>query len=192
MCAVYPDAISVFQGIITCVCGISWHYIVYFRASWKICCFYQGIMVCVWHILMQFVFHQGIMAWYILTLFVFYQGIMARVYETAVVLLLLGILVCGIAWVASALIDNDNNSRQALFGGYLKIGPQWLRESCVYDPRLQGAKIIWMAICIAIWMAIQKMYPFTRDIHHCSIQQSASHCCSWFSHCYITIHLISR
>ena len=32
--------------------------------------------------------------------------------------------------------------------------------------------------------------PFTWDIH-CSIQQIESHCCSLFSHCYITIHLIS-
>ena len=30
----------------------------------------------------------------------------------------------------------------------------------------------------------------TRDIH-CSIQQSVSHCCSFFSHCYIAIHLMS-
>ena len=34
---------------------------------------------------------------------------------------------------------------------------------------LQGAKIIWIAILIAIsiviWNAIQKLYPFTRDIH---------------------------
>ena len=31
------------------------------------------------------------------------------------------------------------------------------------------------------------MYPFTRDIH-CSLQQSASHCCSLFSYCYILIY----
>ena len=34
---------------------------------------------------------------------------------------------------------------------------------------------------------VQKVYPFTWDIH-CSIQ-SASHCCSLFSHCYLAIHL---
>ena len=41
---------------------------------------------------------------------------MPRVYETFVVLFLLTILVCGLAWVASALIDNDQASRQYLFG----------------------------------------------------------------------------
>ena len=42
------------------------------------------------------------------------------------------------------------------------------------------SKIIWIAIWIEIWILIQKMYPLTRDIN-CSIQQSASHCCSLFS-----------
>ena len=41
---------------------------------------------------------------------------MARVYETALVLFLLSLLVCGLAWVASAIIDGDRASRQALFG----------------------------------------------------------------------------
>ena len=41
---------------------------------------------------------------------------MSRVYETAVVLVLLSILVCGLAYVASALIDGDASSKQALFG----------------------------------------------------------------------------
>ena len=44
-------------------------------------------------------------------------------------------------------------------------------------PHLHGAKVNRIMIWIAFWIAIQKMYPFTRDIH-CSIQQSASHCCS--------------
>ena len=48
----------------------------------------------------------------------FVQGIMPRVYETFVVLILLTILVCGLAWVASALLDNDQASRQYLFGQY--------------------------------------------------------------------------
>jgi hypothetical protein len=43
------------------------------------------------------------------------KGIMPRVYETFVVLFLLSILVCGLAWVASALINNDQSSRQTLF-----------------------------------------------------------------------------
>ncbi len=44
---------------------------------------------------------------------------MSRVYETFVVLFLLSILVCGLAWVASALINNDESSRQTLFGKIL-------------------------------------------------------------------------
>ena len=58
-------------------------------------------------------------------------------------------------------------------------------------PHLHRAKLIWIIIWIAIWIAIQKINPFTRDIH-CSIKQSVSHCCSLFSHCYIAIHLKSE
>ena len=43
---------------------------------------------------------------------------MSRFYETALVLFLLTILVCGLAWVASAIIDNDKSSKKALFGMY--------------------------------------------------------------------------
>lgn len=43
------------------------------------------------------------------------KGIMARFYETAVVLILLGIVVFGIAWVASAFFDDDKSSQQTLF-----------------------------------------------------------------------------
>ena len=38
--------------------------------------------------------------------------------------------------------------------------------------------------------ATEKLYPFTRDMHS-SIQQSASHCCSSFSHSYIANHITS-
>lgn len=38
----------------------------------------------------------------------FLQGIKARVYETAVVLVLLAVVVCGLAWVASALLDGHS------------------------------------------------------------------------------------
>lgn len=41
---------------------------------------------------------------------------MARLYETAVVLVLLGTVVFGIAWVASAFFDDDKSSKQTLFG----------------------------------------------------------------------------
>ncbi|XP_059575275.1 protein LMBR1L isoform X1 [Alligator mississippiensis] len=43
------------------------------------------------------------------------KGIMARVYETFVVLLLLTLLVLGMVWVASAIIDNDAASRESLY-----------------------------------------------------------------------------
>lgn len=43
------------------------------------------------------------------------KGIMARLYETAVVLVLLGTVVFGIAWVASAFFDDDKSSQQTLF-----------------------------------------------------------------------------
>ncbi|XP_060676981.1 limb region 1 homolog-like protein isoform X2 [Hemiscyllium ocellatum] len=43
------------------------------------------------------------------------KGIMARVYETFVVLFLLTLLVLGIVWVASAIINNDAASRESLY-----------------------------------------------------------------------------
>ncbi|XP_064408580.1 limb region 1 homolog-like protein [Latimeria chalumnae] len=43
------------------------------------------------------------------------KGVMARVYETFVVLVLLTLLVLGIVWVASAIIDNDAVSRESLY-----------------------------------------------------------------------------
>ncbi|KAL7989733.1 hypothetical protein Chor_012399, partial [Crotalus horridus] len=42
-------------------------------------------------------------------------GIMARVYETFVVLLLLTLLVLGMVWVASAILDQDGASRESLY-----------------------------------------------------------------------------
>ncbi|XP_078057379.1 limb region 1 homolog-like protein isoform X3 [Mustelus asterias] len=43
------------------------------------------------------------------------KGIMARVYETFVVLFLLTLLVLGIVWVASAIINDDAASRESLY-----------------------------------------------------------------------------
>ncbi|MGH0146393.1 UNVERIFIED_CONTAM: hypothetical protein FKN15_032133 [Acipenser sinensis] len=43
------------------------------------------------------------------------KGVMARVYETSVVLLLLTLLVLGIVWVASAIMDNNAASRESLY-----------------------------------------------------------------------------
>ena len=54
------------------------------------------------------------------------QGIMPRVYETFLVLFLVAILVCGIAWVASAIIDGDSSSRQALFGEWILLGNEMM------------------------------------------------------------------
>lgn len=42
------------------------------------------------------------------------KGVMARLYETAVVLFLLTLLVLGMVWVASAILD-DNMARQSLY-----------------------------------------------------------------------------
>ncbi|XP_056603084.1 limb region 1 protein homolog [Triplophysa dalaica] len=43
------------------------------------------------------------------------KGIKARVLETFVMLFLLGLLILGIVWVASALIDNDDASMESLY-----------------------------------------------------------------------------
>ncbi|XP_042200261.1 limb region 1 homolog-like protein isoform X2 [Callorhinchus milii] len=43
------------------------------------------------------------------------KGVMARVYETFVVLFLLSLLVLGIVWVASAIVDNDSACRESLY-----------------------------------------------------------------------------
>ncbi|XP_077339465.1 protein LMBR1L [Lithobates pipiens] len=43
------------------------------------------------------------------------KGVMSRVYETSVVLLLLTLLVFGIVWVASAIIDDDSSGRESLY-----------------------------------------------------------------------------
>lgn len=43
---------------------------------------------------------------------------MARVYETFVVLLLLTLLVLGMVWVASAIVDNNAASRENLYSEF--------------------------------------------------------------------------
>lgn len=50
----------------------------------------------------------------------FCQGIRARILETFVMLFLLALLILGIVWVASALIDNDAASMESLYGKFLK------------------------------------------------------------------------
>ena len=49
------------------------------------------------------------------------QGIRARILETLVMLILLALLILGIVWVASALIDNDAASMESLYGMEFKI-----------------------------------------------------------------------
>lgn len=44
------------------------------------------------------------------------QGVLGRVYETVVMLILLTLLVLGMVWVASAIVDNDKASRESLYG----------------------------------------------------------------------------
>ena len=44
------------------------------------------------------------------------QGIRSRILETFVMLFLLALLILGIVWVASALIDNDAASMESLYG----------------------------------------------------------------------------
>lgn len=46
------------------------------------------------------------------------QGIRARVLETFVMLFLLALLILGMVWVASALIDNDAASMESLYGQF--------------------------------------------------------------------------
>lgn len=50
----------------------------------------------------------------------FCQGIRARILESFVMLFLLALLILGIVWVASALIDNDAASMESLYGTFLK------------------------------------------------------------------------
>eukprot|EP00069_Balaena_mysticetus_P008219 bmy_05789T0 len=42
-------------------------------------------------------------------------GVLARVYETVVMLMLLTLLVLGMVWVASAIVDNNKASRESLY-----------------------------------------------------------------------------
>uniref|UniRef100_A0A8C0DPX5 Limb development membrane protein 1 like n=1 Tax=Balaenoptera musculus TaxID=9771 RepID=A0A8C0DPX5_BALMU len=43
------------------------------------------------------------------------KGVLARVYETVVMLMLLTLLVLGMVWVASAIVDNNKASRESLY-----------------------------------------------------------------------------
>ena len=71
---------------------------------------------------------------------------------------------------------------------YLPVYIQIRQNTESYTP-FTRSKIIWIMICFAIWISIQIMYPSTWDTH-CSIQQSASHYSSLFSHCKTAIHLL--
>ncbi|XP_021574660.1 protein LMBR1L isoform X7 [Carlito syrichta] len=43
------------------------------------------------------------------------KGVLGRVYETVVILILLTLLVLGMVWVASAIVDNNKASRESLY-----------------------------------------------------------------------------
>ncbi|XP_015414069.1 PREDICTED: protein LMBR1L isoform X2 [Myotis davidii] len=43
------------------------------------------------------------------------KGVLGRVYETVVMLMLLTLLVLGMVWVASAIVDNNKTSRESLY-----------------------------------------------------------------------------
>jgi hypothetical protein len=43
-----------------------------------------------------------------------FQGLLGRVYETIIILFLLIIVVIGIAWVASAIFDDNHHSKETL------------------------------------------------------------------------------
>lgn len=45
-----------------------------------------------------------------------FQGIRARILETLVMLVLLALLILGMVWVASALVDKDAASMESLYG----------------------------------------------------------------------------
>jgi hypothetical protein len=62
---------------------------------------------------------------------------MSRVYETVAVLILLAILICGLAYILSALLDSDKAGRKAFFGEY------FFNRSDV------GAVVFFLCICVS-------------------------------------------
>lgn len=62
----------------------------------------------------------------------FCQGIKARILETFVMLFLLALLILGIVWVASALIDNDAASMESLYGTFLKDSVSFMLVNLLY------------------------------------------------------------
>ena len=89
---------------------------------------------------------------------------------------------------AEVVITEFSKKKQITANTDYVNGKEWVNIQGLGSliPHLHRTKIIW----IAIWILIQKMYPFTWDIHR-SIQLSTPHCCLLISHCFITIHLIS-
>lgn len=66
---------------------------------------------------------------------------MARVYETSVVLLLLTLLVLGIVWVASAIMDNNAASRESLYGESM-TAPGHMCCWCATPPRSNVSNVL--------------------------------------------------
>ncbi|KAL7876684.1 hypothetical protein AOLI_G00116470 [Acnodon oligacanthus] len=76
-----------------------------------------------------------------------FQGIKARVLETFVMLFLLGLLILGIVWVASALIDNDAASMESLYADLWEFYLPYL-YSCI---SLMGGLLLLM--CTPVGMS---------------------------------------
>uniref|UniRef100_A0A9J7Z9A5 Limb development membrane protein 1 n=1 Tax=Cyprinus carpio carpio TaxID=630221 RepID=A0A9J7Z9A5_CYPCA len=73
------------------------------------------------------------------------KGIKARVLETFVMLFLLGLLILGIVWVASALIDNDAASMESLYGLSLNPPPAVV-DACIFMGVLSAIPLFLMCV----------------------------------------------
>uniref|UniRef100_A0A672PRS0 Limb region 1 protein homolog n=1 Tax=Sinocyclocheilus grahami TaxID=75366 RepID=A0A672PRS0_SINGR len=73
------------------------------------------------------------------------KGIKARVLETFVMLFLLGLLILGIVWVASALIDNDDASMESLYGMSLNPPPAVV-DACIFMGVLSAIPLFLMCV----------------------------------------------
>lgn len=51
-------------------------------------------------------------------MFGLFQGIWSRVYEAVILLILVGILIIGLAWVASAIFDGNKHTQETLLGNH--------------------------------------------------------------------------
>lgn len=71
--------------------------------------------------------------------------------ETFVMLFLLGLLILGIVWVASALIDNDAASMESLYGMSLN-----------HPPTVVDACVCYNQLCIDLWFTVPVTFSCSR------------------------------